>query len=162
LKLLKIILIWGLGLLTLITVAVFWLMSQGYNIYLPPPAENQKIEHLLLTEFQGHTAHIEKLQLDASKYNGFKAHYGSQASITIIKATSIEMSNDYFKTVLVPIVKTYKKHSRGIFKGRWIAKGTAESGARWFAWTNQHWVFILQADNKQTLDSIVNIFPYIN
>ncbi len=164
LQALKILLGVFLGLFVLVALAVFWLKSHGYNTYLAPPANNQSVvEQVILAEFQGQTAQLEVLALDETQYRGVKARYGSSATMTVIKAVSMEVGSEYFKTVLVPIVKSYPTHSKGILQARWIAKGSDDaSGARWFGWMNDSWIFVFEANSKQTLDALVDAFPYIS
>jgi hypothetical protein len=99
---------WGVGIFVLAIVAITWLSGGGYNTDLPPPAQNAKLNEIFLNEFQGTEAKLEKLDLDGSKYIGYKATYGNKATITVIQSKTVEIGNDYFKTKLVPIVDGFK------------------------------------------------------
>jgi len=149
------------GLLALIFIFSYWLSSE-YNTEFPPPETKTTLAEIFMPEFQGQQKKIEKLQLDPSKYVGFVTSYGNKAKISLIRSRSFEMSNEYFKSKVVPVIDKFPNHSRAQVNGRWFAKGSDKSGDHWYGWVNKDVVFILQADSKQTLDELVDAFPYIS
>jgi hypothetical protein len=161
-KLLKKLFGWGFGFIALTFVALTFMSGSRYDTDVPPPAQNAKLNEIFLKEFQGIEPKLDKLDLDGTRYLGYKATYGSKATITVIKAKSVEIGNDYFKTELVPVVDSYNNHSRAKVNGRWYGKGSDKSGVQWYGWMNNNWIFVLHTSDEQTLDTVVDLYPYIS
>jgi hypothetical protein len=133
----------------------------GYNTEFAPPAGDEKYGDIFPKEVGGVAAKIEPLSLDAARYEGAIASYGTGARVVIVQTKDEAALDEYVKGTAVPKLESYGSRSSGKMNGVWKFRGSGDKG-RLYGWQNGSWVFAVEASNDTLFDEAVSKFPYIS
>ncbi|TVQ27751.1 MAG: hypothetical protein EA383_01920 [Spirochaetaceae bacterium] len=79
----------------------------------------------------------------------------------IVQTANDDVLSEYFRTEIRPMLEQYSTRSSGQVNGVWSARGSGNTG-RLYAWQNQNWIFMIQADSNARFDAAVDAFRFIS
>ena len=150
--------------LLLLLPLILFISSCGsdFKTDFPPPPPNAAFDEVFPPEIDGMKSNISRMMLE-HPFDGYQADYGdNKIHIEGILSPDKERADKYYKDVVVPQIDSLKNHTRGNYNGKWRGEGTDENGRKWIAWTNDRWVFVLNASDAETMGKTIDAFKYIS
>jgi len=150
--------------LFLLSLLTFFMVSCGsdYKTDFPPPPPNAAYDDVFPPEIDGMESNITRMMTD-HPLEGMQADYGdSKIHIEGILSPDKERADKYYEDIIVPKIDALKSHSRTNVNGKWRGEGTDENGRKWIAWTNDTWVFVLNAADAAMMGKTIDAFKYIS
>ena len=130
----------------------------GYNTDHTPPDKDAAIKSVFPAEIDGIKGKFKR----SKGIGGVESVYGDKMVIRLISMKNKNQADIGFqKEVLTKIDKMPVKAS-GKINGRWKASGTDQTGRKWYAWTRQNYIYVINGKNKIYLEKVVDAFPYIS
>jgi hypothetical protein len=152
----------GAVVLPMLGVSLFALATRDgeYRTDLPPPTGKETYAQVMPASIGDEPMEIQPLPLDADRFHGARARYGSGASIEIVQARLPDHLDAYVAEHLRPRLQTYEARASAKINGRWSLRGNGENG-RLYGWQNQNWLFVIEAASDELFDEAVDRFAYI-
>lgn len=149
------------GVATLIAALIIAALSVrgGYITDLPPPSGRETYAEVMPARVAGLDAQISAWPPDSTVLRGARARYGTQAKLEIVHAGSVAALDAYVEQQVRPRLADYARRIDGRVDGRWQLHGRGEG--RLFAWQNDTWLFLIQAQSDEVFDEVVERFAYI-
>ena len=94
-------------------------------------------------------------------FSGYVAVYGdNDMLIRVVKASSAEEADNYFKSYLVPYYDKLPTNHRVRENDKFVAEGIDIHETHWNSWVNKNWIFTISGKTEADLKSAIEAFEY--
>ncbi len=132
-----------------------------YETRLPVPSGRETYAEVTPVTIAGIERDFEALPGRFGDIQGTRIRYGDVARIDIVHLPSMATLDRFVVDEVQPRLLRYERRDSEHGPGGWRIEGGADIGARLYAWQNQDWLFVIEAESQSAFDEIVDQFIYI-
>lgn len=148
--------------LSLTICLLFFSCGSSLNTNFDPPGQDAVFGEIFPEEIKGHDLQLQELKL-AKPFIGYESTYSDLLKYQVIKAPDKKRADQFFEKQVVPFFDdSFSTQFSGSINGKWVARGTKKDGHKWYAWSNEDWIFLIIATNEENFNAAVDAFDYIS